>query len=350
MRRPGERMSAASRPLRVSFIARYPSWESTGILRSMLLGLHELGCCVQEINLWGEQRAIRNPLRRTGGYGPVFVRFPMVRSRLVDFGPDVILLVAGGLTFTAEDMTEARRLCPVVGMTLSDPDVYPTVSEYADRFDHHTTNSQQARQWYQERSQDSTTSLMPFAVDARFFVPRAPREAYRTEVAVVGHARPDRLELACRLRDEFGARIYGRNWPWPDTNPVYGEDWFGAVWSARCLVNFPRTGAGYRNVKVGVFEAVATGRLLFTEHLPEMESYFRYGQEIVSYADADDLTAKLRFYLDRPDLAAQIAQAGQLRCARDHTWSRRWAELFERLALRPPARAASSRLDPEGYH
>jgi len=325
-------MRGRTSPLRVCFIARYPQWESTGILRSMLLGLHELGCRVQEINLWTERGATRNPLRRTGGYGPVYVRLPMILSRLHAFGPDVILLVAGGLTFSSGDMAEARRLCPVVGVTLSDPDVYPTVSEYVGLLDHHTTNSQQAWQWYQELGHNNT-SLMPFAVDSRFFVPRTPVDRYRTEVAVVGHARPDRLDLAGRLRDGFGAKIYGRNWPWPDARPVYGEDWFDAVWSARCLVNFPRTGAGYRNVKVGVFEAAATGRLLFTERLAEMESYFNYDQEIVSYANADELIDELRFYLDRPLLAAQIARAGQLRCAKDHTWVRRWGELFRQIGL-----------------
>lgn len=322
------------RPLRVTFIAGYRPAETTGIVRSMLLGLHEMSCAVQEINLWGTRKYTYNPDRRTGGFGPVYVRLERIKRRVRGFEPDAVLLCGGGLTFTHEDMAHVRKRCPVVGVTLSDPDVFPTVSEYAGLFTHHTTNSTQALEWYLRRG-TANTSLMPFGVDSRFFVPQEADEGYRTDVAVVGHGRPDRLELAGRLRREFGARVYGRNWPWADSHPIQGKDWFRAVRSARFVVNFPRTVAGYANVKVGVFEAAATGRLLFTERFEEMESYFRYDEEIVGYSGADDLVSRLRHFLDHPAEAELVARAGQLRCARDHMWSKRLADLFSRLRLIP---------------
>lgn len=320
------------RPLRVTFIATYQPSDVTGIVRSMIMGLHEMSCTVQELNLWGSRRCCDNPHRYTGGFGPVYVRLERVSRRLREFGPDLVMLCGGGLAFTRDDMKRVRGRCPVIGVTLSDPDVFPKVSEYAGTFEHHTTNSRLALNWYLDRG-FRNTSLMPFAVDARFFAPRVPQEDYRAEVAVVGHGRPDRVELATRLRDEFGARIYGRNWPWADCRPVRGEEWFHAVASARCIVNFPRTAAGHVNVKVGVFEAIASGRLLFTERFDEMASYFRYDDQIVGYAGGDDLIEKLRHYIGRPHEAERIARAGQLRCATDHTWSKRLTELFSLVKI-----------------
>lgn len=298
----------------------------------MIMGLHEMACSVQEINLWGSSKHVHNPHRLTGGFGPVYVKLDRIGRRIGEFDPHIVLLCGGGLTFFRDDMARARNRCPVVGITLSDPDVFPAVSRYASMFGHHTTNSKLALRWYLERGARNT-SLMPFAADSRFFVPRAAQEEYRADVAIVGHGRSGRIELAERLRQEFDARIYGRNWPWPNAHPVQGEDWFRAVTSARCVVNFPRTVAGHVNVKVGVFEVVATGRLLFTEHFEEMAAYFRYGEEIVGYAGVDDLVEKIRYYIERPGEADRIARAGQLRCARDHTWQSRLTGLFSLLKV-----------------
>lgn len=130
--------------------------------------------------------------------------------------------------------------------------------------------------------------------------------------------------------------FHGRNWPWRTSGPVHGEDWFRAAYSARFLVNFPQTRAGYTNVKVGVFEAAATGRLVFTEYFDEMRRYFVYDKEIIGYRNADDLVAKIRYYLDHPQEAEQIARAAQLRCAKEHTWARRLSDLLQHIHVHQP--------------
>ena len=317
--------------LRITFLGRYANGP-TDIVRSIFMGLLELGHTVQEINVASApRRLVRNPYGKVGGNGPVFVRYSAVEPMIRQFKPDVIILCAGGMIFD-KGMDTLKERVPVVGITLSDPDVFPTVSQYADQFTLHTTNSLRAFERYQARG-FTNTILMPFAVDSRFFVPRRPDPAWQADVAVIGHGRPDRLPLVNRLRRLFNTRVYGKGWPRWSQGPVRGEDWFRAAYSSRMLINFPRTAAGYTNVKVGVFEATATGRLLFTEYFDEMRRYFEYDQEIVGYRDADDLVEKIRYYLDHPDEAERIAKAGQLRCAAEHTWARRLSQLF--AALQP---------------
>jgi len=102
------------------------------------------------------------------------------------------------------------------------------------------------------------------------------------------------------------------------------------------VVNFPLTGAGYTNVKVGIFEAAATGRLIFTEYFEEMEHFFEYGKEIIAYSDQADLMKKIRYFLQHPDEAEAIGLAGQKKCADNHTWKQRLENFFKEVQLKTP--------------
>lgn len=318
---------------RIAFIGRYTEG-STGIIRSIYMGLQELGHTVYEINVGARPKLLSNPHRRMGGHGPIYVSYTALSNELTAFQPDLIICCAGGLTFTNQDLTEVRKLAPLLGITLSDPDVFPTVQTYAAGFDFHTTNSVLALERYRQRG-ITNTLLMPFAIDSRFFVPRPIDPAYETDVAVIGHARPSRIALSKQLSERFKTTFYGRNWPHASRGPVHGEEWFKAAYSTKMLVNFPSTGAGYTNVKVGVFEAAATGRLLFTRYFDEMTRYFEYDKEIVGFHDDSELLDKIEFYLAHPDQAEKIAKAGQLRCAENHTWARRLADLLAEIMEQP---------------
>lgn len=324
-------MDRRVKPLRITFIGKYAQGP-TDIVRCIFLGLQELGHTVQEINvLESPGKYFHNPKRYVGGNGPVHVRYSAVKPLMDAFRPDVVMFCAGGLTLD-RDMEHLKRQCPVIGITLSDPDVFPTVSKYAHQFTVHTTNSLAAFGRY-TRLGHKNTRLMPFAIDSRFFVPRSVDPQLQADVAIIGHGRADRLPTVERLRKTFRTHVYGSRWPQWSKGPVRGEGWFRAAYSSRFLVNFPRTAAGYTNVKVGVFEATATGRLLFTQYFDEMRRYFEYDKEIVGYKNDDDLIDKIDYFLKHPDQAEQIAKAGQLRCAEEHTWARRLADLFQQIGV-----------------
>ncbi|MFS2173858.1 glycosyltransferase [Priestia megaterium] len=312
--------------LRIAFFGRYTEG-ATGIVRSIFMGLHELGHSVYEINVAARPGLLKNPHRYQGGHGPIYIRWDLVESEVEIFKPDIIIFCAGGLTVEPNILEKLKREYTIVGFTLSDPDVFPTVNQYAHLFDHHTTNSVEALEFYKKKGINNTI-LMPFAIDSRFFVPRPIDPKLKTNVAIIGHARENRINIAQRLVKEFNTKVYGRNWPFDSLGPVHGEDWFRAAYSTSFLINFPKTGAGYTNVKVGVFEAIATGRLLFTEYFDEMKRFYDYDKEIVGYANEEDLIKKIRYYIDHKDEAEAIAKAGQLRTACEHTWEKRLAKFF----------------------
>ncbi|MDY7223912.1 CgeB family protein [Halalkalibacterium halodurans] len=314
---------------RIVFIGRYTEGQ-TGIVKSIHLGLIENGFNVLEINVQERPQLIDNPQRNMGGNGPVYVKWKLIEEEVLAFKPDIILFCAGGLTFKNNVLTKLKEYCTVMSMTLSDPDVFPTISKYISVFDYHTTNSRVAYQEYIEKGIKNTL-YMPFGIDSRFFVPRSAVTEFQSDVAIIGHYRENRLDIAKKLQENFHTKIFGRDWPIKSEGPVYDEDWFKAMYSSNILVNFPQTGAGFTNVKVGIFEAIATGRLVMTEYFDEMKEFFKYDKEIVGYKNSDDLMQKIKYFLNNPQAAQAIAKEGQKRCASDHTWKQRLADIFKQI-------------------
>ncbi len=322
--------------LKIVFIGRYTEGE-TGIVRSIQMGLIENGYQLYEINLSTRPYLMYNPYKKLGGHGPVYIKWELIEKEVRSFQPDVILLCAGGLTFHSSILAKLKQYCTVVGLTLSDPDVFPSVSKYVGEFDYHTTNSAFAYHNYKKEGIQNTYYL-PFGIDSRFFIPWQPMEKYASDVAIIGHYRADRLKIAQAVQDKYGAKIYGRGWPIKNEGPVYNEEWFKAMYSTKMVINFPKTGAGFTNVKVGVFEAIATGRLVFTEYFDEMDGFFEYDKEIIGYRDVDDLIEKIDYYRKNWDEGLKIAKAGQKKCAQNHTWKQRLNQFFQRIKIKSPQR------------
>jgi spore maturation protein CgeB len=85
-----------------------------------------------------------------------------------------------------------------------------------------------------------------------------------------------------------------------------------------------------------LFEATGMGALLLTEAAPNLGELFVPGQEVGTYAGADELVARIRALLDDEDRRAAIAAAGQRRTLADHTYERRMVELDRILRERWP--------------
>lgn len=78
------------------------------------------------------------------------------------------------------------------------------------------------------------------------------------------------------------------------------------------------------------FEVPACGSLLLTQGSGQIEKYFIPGKEIVTYKDMDDAAEKIKYYLKHNDERERIRLAGQKRCLSDHTWPKRFEEIFKK--------------------
>ncbi|MDQ0677967.1 polysaccharide pyruvyl transferase CsaB [Arthrobacter pascens] len=315
---------------------------STDIVSSMSRSLRNLGHHVLDIDT-AKHRITNNPSRATGGHGPIYVDFDKIESIVRNFQPQIIICCAGGLTFTEEHAAKLKALGIVlVGITLSDPDVFPSVAGHAHVFDFHTTNAALALEMYKGQGVNNTI-YFPFGID-RGFVTQEVSDApeFSADVICVGHAnnRPDRNTAMTHLAKTLDVKVYGRGWELPESEVVSGDRALQALKMGKVHVNFPLTRAGYINIKCGVFESIGVGAIVATGRFEEMAHFFDYGEEILGYDDEADLERNIRELLNDPARAGRMRVAGFKRLINSHLYEHRWMSLFDEIRTASPDTAA----------
>ena len=162
----------------------------------------------------------------------------------------------------------------------------------------------------------------------------AQRQASACDVMMAGSVYYYRQEIL-RALGEFDLRVYGSRPGWlidrlkgvrvrPE---VWGDDKVRAVRAASVALNTLHY-AEVDGLNCRAFELAGIGACQIIDHKPVLAEHFRAGEEIESFRTIDELTEKVRHFLRNPDRALAIAQAGQRRAHRDHTYEARLREIF----------------------
>lgn len=93
------------------------------------------------------------------------------------------------------------------------------------------------------------------------------------------------------------------------------------------------SGERIAQIRLRDFEAPMSGAFYMVEQMPELAEFFDIGREIVTYRNVVDLVHKCRYYLEHEDEREDIRIAGHERAVRDHTWQRRFTNVFHELGL-----------------
>lgn len=306
---------------------------TTDIVSSLSRSLRNLGHHVLDLDL-KFHRITENPDRAAGGHGPIYVKARKLEPVIESFRPQMIICCAGGLTYTEEDAAWLKdQGIVLVGITLSDPDVFPTVKNHAHVFDFHTTNAELSLQMYRDAGVFNTL-YFPFGIDRGFVTQQVDEDpSLQADVICLGHAngRPDRNQTMTALDRRFDVKTYGRGWDIPGSEPVAGDRALQALKMGRIHVNFPLTRAGFINIKCGVFESVGAGAVIATGEFDEMARFFEYGEEIIGYQDDADLAEKIDLLLGDPQEYERIRLNGFRRLIENHLYEHRWMDLFETI-------------------
>ena len=306
------------------------------MVRQMMLGLRGAGVEVLEYNTDEHPEALDTEGRTydRGTFGPVWLRAEQLLPVVDRLDPQLVICNAGGLSFRPEQARRLRSRACLLGIALSDPDVFePATSRIAGNFDVFFTNAPACLARYEALGAEAR--VLPVATNEEFFYPVPARRKLRCEVLVLGRAHPDRVEPVRALVESFDTHLYGEGWQehgLESRGLICGEDVLAALNSASVTVVFFKTGSGHPLVKVGLFDFTAAGALVFTNRFPEVERYFEYGRELVGFEDTEDLLQKVRHYLDHPDEAETIRRAGRERVLREHTWRSVWPRILRDLS------------------
>lgn len=108
---------------------------------------------------------------------------------------------------------------------------------------------------------------------------------------------------------------------------VWGLEMYRALARSRVTLNRHIDTAENNANNMRLYEATGVGTMLITDRKDNLQELFDVGKEVVAYSSPEEAAELIRYYLDHPDEAAAIAQAGQARTLREHTFEARMREL-----------------------
>jgi spore maturation protein CgeB len=88
-----------------------------------------------------------------------------------------------------------------------------------------------------------------------------------------------------------------------------------------------------RHLHLREFEAPMSGALYCTGYMDELSEFFEPDKEVLVYRNEQELLDKVRYYLAHEAEAENVRQAGHARALRDHTYQRRFQQLFAEIGL-----------------
>jgi hypothetical protein len=84
-------------------------------------------------------------------------------------------------------------------------------------------------------------------------------------------------------------------------------------------------------LKLRDFDGPMSGSFYLTHDNPDLRKLYEVGREIETYRDIGECVDKVKWYLEHDDERESIASAGRQRALNDHTWFRRFSDLFATL-------------------
>jgi spore maturation protein CgeB len=195
------------------------------------------------------------------------------------------------------------------------------------------------------------------ALDPTTHHPAAPRRALRADLSLLANRLPDR---EARVEDFFFGAVVaapGRGFllggsGWEDRAGAYPNlRYLGHVstrdhnalnCSALCVLNVSRESMAANGFSPAtrVFEAAGAGACLITDAWVGLELFLKEGEEVLVARDGQDVAEHVRSLT--PKRARAIGEAARARILREHTYSRRGAEVDALLKAQAAAKRERS--------
>ena len=165
---------------------------------------------------------------------------------------------------------------------------------------------------------------LPHAVEPDAY-PRRPT-INRYDVSFIGN-------MNCWERVDFLDRMF-KEFP----NFFFGKRLFEEAAEIFCSSKIVLNISIKDDINMRVFEALATGSLLLTNDIPNLDLLFKDGVHLVTYKSTDEAVEKARYYITHEEERARIAQAGYEEVMKKHTYMHRLKKVMEIVGIPDPSK------------
>jgi len=161
------------------------------------------------------------------------------------------------------------------------------------------------------------------------------------DVLFVGSADMRRIFLLEQLTS-FKLSVYGSKWLRNQSvissslnsvitsTSVWGSELHQLLFKSKIILNITRS--NFYGVETGVnlriFETLAAGGFLLSDHCDELGELFSIGKQIETYHCAEEMADKVKYYLQHEEKRVKIAQNGYQHYLKNYTWKTRMEELL----------------------
>ena len=182
--------------------------------------------------------------------------------------------------------------------------------------------------WYQKEG--CSALFFPEASDPDIFHPMRGLPKLH-EVCFVGSRYGVREKLVAGLQKSgVCVAAYGAGW---DSGRLETKDVPRLFAQSKIVLGVGTIGhcEDFYALKMRDFDGPMSGSLYLTHANPDLDLLYRVGQDIVTYTSIDDCIDKAKWFLQHDDERERIAQSGRVRASTNHTWDKRFADLFDTL-------------------
>lgn len=157
---------------------------------------------------------------------------------------------------------------------------------------------------------------LPYAYDKEWHRPEEQPRNY--DACLLGLHYENRDRLVNELRRKGLNVRYDLGPSFDEAREIYNQAPIALSWSSR------------DDLIARVFEGLAMERLVVTNRVPDLDKFFKDGEHLVVFDSLGEAVEKVLHYLEKPDEARRIADAGH-EAVEPHTWDARIATILEGL-------------------
>jgi spore maturation protein CgeB len=110
---------------------------------------------------------------------------------------------------------------------------------------------------------------------------------------------------------------------------LWALDMYQVLYNASVALNHHISAAGGYANNMRLYEATGVGTMLITDSKDNLTTLFELGKEVVAYHSPEEALELIDYYLGHEEERKAIAQAGQARTLREHTYRHRMEEFVD---------------------